>query len=150
MPEHQPYTDPAFGMSTWDDANGDWLFTLVFSSGKTASGSVRPEDRHLHLSSPEMKESRACIRWVQSNEPALKQYVADMMYAVAIDWHDPEWGPEPTKDEFRDKLALVGVQVLEDHRAFLVFNDADFFGGHAIVFSVGADGRLDEEPYLSG
>ena len=150
VPEHAPYVDPHFGASTWDDALGDWLFRVAFSSGRSAEGSIRPEDNSLHLSSPELEESRACVRWVQANEATLKQYVADKMYAGMLDWHDPEWGPPLTKDEFRDKLALVGVNVLEDHRAFLVFSDAGCFGGHAIVFSVGADGKLDEEPNLWG
>ena len=150
MPEHAPYVDPNFGTSTWDDACGDWQFPVVFQSGRKAEGSIRPEDNRLHLSSPELEESRACVRWVQGNEPALKQYVADTMYSTMLDWHDPDWGPPLTKDEFRDKVALVGVQVLEDHRAFLVFSDAECFGGHAIVFSVGVDGKLDEEPNLWG
>jgi len=149
LPEHEPYTDPNFGTATWDDARGDWLFTLVFPSGRTAEGSVRPEDNSLHLSSPELEESRACVRWVQANEPALRQYVADKMYELMLDWHDPEWGPPLSKDAFRDKVALVGVQVLEGHSALLVFSDAACFGGHAIVFSAKADGRLDE-PALWG
>jgi hypothetical protein len=72
------------------------------------------------------------------------------MYAGMLDWHDPEWGPPLTKEEFRDKLALLGVNVLEDHRASFVFSDAECFGGHAIVFSVGAEGRLDEQLDLWG
>ncbi len=150
MPKHEPYTDPHFGTATWDDVRGDWLFTVSFPSGRTAEGSIRPEDNSLHLSSPELEESRACIRWVQTNEPTLRQYVADQMYELMLDWHDPEWGPALSKEGFRDKLALVGVQVLEDHRAALIFDDADCFGGHAITFSVGADGKFDEEPYLWG
>ena len=150
MPKHEPYNDPSFGTATWDDARGDWLFTLVLPSGRSVEGSVRPEDNGLHLSSPELEESRSCVRWVQANEPALRQYVADKMYQLMLDWHDPEWGPALTKEEFRDKIALVGVLVLEDHRASLNFNDAECFGGHAITFSVGADGRLEDEPYLWG
>ncbi|WP_020470155.1 DUF2262 domain-containing protein [Zavarzinella formosa] len=151
MPEHEPFADPNVGTVRWDSDRGDWLFIVTFPSGRTAEGSVRPEDNSLHLSSPEMEESRACIHWVQSNEPALRQYVADKMYRLYLDsWHDPEHGPALTQEEFRDKLSLVGVQVLEDHRAFLVFSDAECFGGHAIVFSVGADGILDEEPDLWG
>jgi len=151
VPEHASYTDPNFGVATWDAKAGDWLFTVAFPSGRTAEGSVRPEDDSLHLSSPELEGSRACIRWVQANEPALRQYVADKMHGLYLNnWHDPECGPPLTQEEFRDKLALVGVQVLEDHRAFLVFSDAECFGGHAIVFSVGADGKLDEEPNLWG
>ena len=150
VPEHSPYVDAYFGASVWDDARGDWLLTVAFPSGRTAEGSIRPEDNRLHLSSPELEESRSCVRWVQANESVLNQYVADKMYAGMLDWHDPEWGPALTQDEFRDKLALVGVQVLEDHRASLIFSDAGCFGGHAIVFSVGADGKLDEEPNLWG
>jgi hypothetical protein len=150
LPEHLPYTDPDFGTATWDEAGGDWLFTVAFPSGRTAEGSIVPEDNSLHLSSPALAESRACVRWVRANEPALRQYVADKMYGLALDWHNDEWGPPLSKDEFRDKLALTGVQVLEDHRACLIFGDAGCFGGHAITFSVGADGRLDEEPYLWG
>jgi hypothetical protein len=150
MPEHDPYTDPIFGTATWDAADGDWLFTLVLPSGQAVEGCVRPEDNRLHLSSPELEESRACVRWVLANELALRQYVADQMYGMMLDWHQPEWGPPLTKEEFRDKIELVGVSVLEDHRASLNFNDAECFGGHAITFSVGADGRLEEKPYLWG
>jgi hypothetical protein len=39
---------------------------------------------------------------------------------------------------------------LEDHPAFPAVNDARCFGGHAIVFSVQADGRLDKVPDPSG
>jgi hypothetical protein len=67
-----------------------------------------------------------------------------------LDWHNKEWGSPLSKDEFRDKIALTGVQVLDDHRAVLLFSDAECFGGHTITFSVGADGRLDEDPYLWG
>jgi hypothetical protein len=81
---------------------------------------------------------------------ALKQYLADKMYAGMLDWHDPEWGPPLSKDEFRDKLAMLGVNVEEGHRAFLVFNDAECFGGHSFVFTVGADGQLDDEPDMWG
>jgi hypothetical protein len=150
LPKHEPCTDPILGTATWDDGRGDWLFALVLPSGRTVDGSVRPEDNHLHLSSPGLEESRACVRWVRDNEPALRQYVADKMYELMLDWHDPERGTALTKQEFRDKIVLVGVQVLEDHRASLIFNDAGCFGGHAITFSVGADGKLDEEPYLWG
>lgn len=72
------------------------------------------------------------------------------MFELMLDWHDPEWGPALTKKEFRDKVALTGVLVLEDHRASVLYSDADCFGGHAITFSVGADGEFDEEPYLWG
>ena len=150
MAEHTLYTDPQFGVATWDDARGDWLFTIVFPSGRTAKGTVRPEDNSLHLSSPELDESRACVRWVQANELTLKQYLADKTYEEMLDWHDPDWSPPMTKEEFRDKLALLGVNVLEDHRAFLIFSDAECFGGHALVFSVGADGKLDEDPQMWG
>jgi hypothetical protein len=150
LPEHEPYSDPDFGIATWDDARGDWLFTLTFPSGRTAEGGVRPEDNNLHLSSPELEESRACVRWVQANEPTIRQYVADKMYELMLDWHDPEWGPALSKDAFRDKLRLAHVSVLEDHRASLQFSDAECFGGHWITFSIGADGKLDEEPYLWG
>lgn len=150
MPKHEPYTDPNFGTATWDDARGDWLFTVVFPSGRTAKGRVRPEDNSLHLSSPALEESRECVRWVQSNEPVLRQYVADQMYELMLDWHNPEWGPALSRDEFRDKLSLAAVQVLEGHRASLFFDDAGCFGGHAIELSVGADGRLEEEPQLWG
>ncbi len=71
------------------------------------------------------------------------------MYDLMLDWHHAEWGPAASKDEFREKIALSSVWVGED-RASLLFNDAEFFGGHRITFSVGADGRLDEEPYLWG
>jgi hypothetical protein len=150
LPEHEPYTNPDFGRATWDDTRGEWVLTVAFPSGRTAEGSITPEDKTLHLSSPELEESRACVRWVRDNEPALRQYVAETMYELMLDWHHPEWGPALTKEEFRDKIALVAVQVLEDHRASLIFNDAECFGGHAITFSVGADGQLDEEPYLWG
>lgn len=150
MPEHAPYTDPNFGVATWDDSAGDWLFTVTFPSGRTAEGSIRPEDNTLHLSSPELKESRACVHWVQANEPTLRQYVADKMYQLMLDWHDPEWGSPLTHEEFYCKLVLLGVSVLEDHRASLQFSDAGCFGGHWITFSVGAGGKLDEEPNLWG
>jgi len=150
LPEHEPHSDPDFGTATWDDAHGEWRLTVVFPSGREAEGSITPEDKSLHLSAPALDESRACVRWVQANELALKQYLADKMYEGMLDWHDPEWGPPLTKDEFRDNLALRGVNVLEDHRAFLVFSDAECFGGHALVFSVGADGRMDEEPNMWG
>lgn len=151
MPEHTPYVDPSFGMSEWDDARGDWMFTVAFPLGRSAEGSIRPEYDSLHLSSPELGESRACIHWVQANEPALRQYVVDKMYRLYLNnWHDPAYGPPLTLEEFRDKLALVNVNVMEDHRAELHFSDAECFGGHWITFSVGADGKLDEEPYLWG
>jgi hypothetical protein len=73
------------------------------------------------------------------------------MYRLYLNnWHDPAYGPPLTQDEFRDNLAVVNVNVLEDHRAELQFSDAECFGGHWITFSVGADGKLDEEPYLWG
>jgi hypothetical protein len=150
LPKHKPYADPVLGTATWNDTRGDWEFSLILPSGRSVEGSVRPEDDRLHLSSPELDQSRACVRWVRDNEPALRQYVADQMYELMLDWHDPEWGPALSQNEFRDKVALVGVQVLEDHRASLIFSDAECFGGHAITFSVGADGKLDEEPYLWG
>src|SRR5947208_393490 len=117
LPEHQSYTDPILGTATWDDARGDWIFTVVLPSGRSVAASISPADDRVHLSSPELEESRSCIRWVRDNEVALQQYVADRMYELMLDWHDPEWGPALTKEEFRDKIALVGVQVLEDHRA---------------------------------
>jgi hypothetical protein len=150
LPEHKTYTDPTFGTATWDDVHGDWLFTLVLPSGRAVEGRVSPEDNRLHLSAPELEESRECVRWVRDNESALRQYVADKMYQMMLDWHNPEWGPPLTKEEFRDKIELVGVLVLEDQRAVVNFNDAECFGGHVITFSVGADGRYDEEPYLWG
>jgi hypothetical protein len=151
LPEHEPYTDPNIGAATWDDDRGEWLFTVVFPSGRIAEGSVRPEDDSLHLSSPDLEESRACVRWVRANEPVMRQYVADKMYRLYLNnWHNPESGPPLTQDEFRDRLALVNVNVLEDHRASLQFSDAECFGGHWITFSVGADGKLDEEPFLWG
>jgi hypothetical protein len=105
LPEHEAYTDPDFGMATWDDARGDWLFTVAFSSGRTAEGSIRPKDNGLHLSALELEESRECVRWVAANEPALRQYVADKTYQLMLDWHDPESGPPLTKEEFRNKAA---------------------------------------------
>jgi hypothetical protein len=150
LPEHQPYTDPNFGVATWDAKAGDWLFTVAFPSGRTADGSIRPMDDAFHLSAPELEESRACVRWVQAHEATLLRYVADKMYQLMLDWHDPDWGPPLTKEQFAEKLALVGVNVLEHHRASLQFSDAECFGGHWITFSVGADGKLDEEPYLWG
>lgn len=151
MADHAPYTDPRFGIATWDAKAGDWRFAVVFPSGRTADGSIRPEDNSLHLSSPELDESRACIHWVQANEPELRLYVANKMYSLyENNWHNPEYGPLLSKEEFIEKLSLASIQVLEDHRASLQFSDAECFGGHWITFSVGADGNLDEEPYLWG
>jgi hypothetical protein len=149
-PEHEPYTDPTLGTATWNAARREWLFALVLPSGRAVNGSITPADDRLPLASPELEKSRACIRWVRDNEPALRQHVADKMYQLMLDWHDPEWGPALTKEQFRDKIALEGVLVREDHRASLSFSDAECFGGHAITFSVGADGRLNDEPDLWG
>lgn len=151
MPEHTPHTDPGFGVATWDAKAGVWLFTVACLSGRTADGSIRPEDESLHLSPPQLDESRACVRWVQANEPALRRYVADKMYPLYFNnWHNPECGPPLTQEEFCEKIVLASISVLEDHRASLHFSDAGCFGGHWITFSVGADGELDEEPYLWG
>ena len=150
MPEHEPYNDSTLGFIIWNDAQGEWEATLAFPSGGNAKCTICPENCNLHLSAPELDESRACLRWVQAHEPVLRQYVADKMYELMLDWHDPEWGPPLTKEEFRDKIELGGVMVLEDHRASLNFTDAECFGGHAITFEVGADGKLDDEPYLWG
>jgi hypothetical protein len=95
---HEPYTDARFGTATWDNARGDWLFSLIFPSGRTADGCVRPADNCLHLSSPELEASRACVRWVQANELTLKQYVADKLYAAMLDGHNPDWGSPLTKE----------------------------------------------------
>ncbi len=150
VPTHEPYEDSVLGRAIWDEASGDWGFTLVVPSGLTIEGSIRPEDNALHLASPKLNDSRECVRWVRDHELALRQYVADQMYDMMLDWHNEEWGQPLSKDQFRDKITLVGVQVLEDHRASLIFSDAECFGGHAITFSVGADGKLNEEPYLWG
>ena len=82
MPEHAPYTDPGFGVATWDAKSGDWVFTVACASGRTADGSIRPEDDSLHLSSPELAKSKVCVRWVQANEAALREYVAEKMYPL--------------------------------------------------------------------
>lgn len=41
-------------------------------------------------------------------------------------------------------------QVLEEHRASVIYSDADCCGGHAITFGVGVDGRFDDKPELRG
>jgi hypothetical protein len=150
LPDHEPYADPALGTATWDDTRGEWRFTLVLPSGRVTKVTIVPANPQLHLSGPELEESRACVRWVRDNESALRQYVVEKMYQLMLDWHDPGWGPPLTRQEFRDKLALTGVLVLEDHRASVIFDDAQCFGGHAITFTVGVDGRLHDEPYLWG
>ena len=150
MAEHPPYVDPVLGTATWDDTRNQWELKLNLATGHQVEATITPEDNRMHLSSPEFEESIQCVRWVRDNELTLRQYVADSMYELMLDWHDPEWGPPLSKEQFRDKIALTGVLVLEDHRASIVFSDADCFGGHAITFSVGADGKFDDEPYLWG
>ena len=150
MPIHEPFDDPVLGRAMWDDGRNEWRFTLVLPSGHCVEGSINPEDNDLPLTAPTLAESRECVQWVRDNEILLRQYVADRMYPLMLDWHDEANGPPLSKDEFRENVALAGVQVLEDHRAALLFDDAGLFGGHTITFSVGADGRLDEEPYLWG
>lgn len=150
LPQHKPVLDPILGQATWDENQNSWCFTLVLPSGRMVARSLTPEDNGISLASPVFGESRECVRWVRDNELKLRQYVADQMYSLMLDWHDDSTGPTLSKEEFRENIAMRGVLVLEDHRASLLFDDAGLFGGHTITFSVGADGRLDEEPYLWG
>src|SRR5690242_4990720 len=73
MSSYPPYTDPVLGTSTWNQAQGEWQFTILLPSDRFVEASITPEDNRLHLSSPELAPSRECLRWVRDNEAVIMQ-----------------------------------------------------------------------------
>jgi hypothetical protein len=150
MPEHLPYEDPTLGTAVWDDAEGWWKVTVFLPSGQKVDVSVIADGNSAHLSSPDFNETMNCIRYIRDNESVLRQFVADEMYDLMLDWHDDDEGPALSKTEFRDKLTMMYVSVDEDHGASVFYNDAGCFGDNAIMFDMRADGQIVRAPFICG
>lgn len=54
-----------------------------------------------------------------------------------------------TEDQFRKRVSLKSLEALGSGMLTLCFGDDEMFGGHALLLTVGADGRL-WEPELFG
>ncbi len=151
MLAHEPFDDLVLGRVTWNGQHNEWRFTLTLSDGRAVNGAVVPEGNRLPLHRQGLGEIRDCVHWVRDNERAIRQYIADQMFPGWLSgWYDEEIDQIATKEEFREAITLAGISVLEDRRATLCYDDANLFGGHAIVLSVGADGRFDCPPSIWG
>jgi hypothetical protein len=65
-------------------------------------------------------------------------------------WYDEEIDEVTPPERFREAISLAGLTIMENRQALLCYNDANLFGGHAIVLSVGADGKFDYPPDILG
>jgi hypothetical protein len=128
----------------------EWQFTLVIAGRPAARGVVTPEDYRIPLHAQGLDEIRERVRWVRDNDQVIRQWIADRMFELMLDWHDDSTGPSPSKEEFRDKIALSGISIYEDRLPYLTYDDGDFFGGHSIVADLNANNQLKLDPYLFG
>jgi hypothetical protein len=123
---------------------------LLLPNGRTVGGAIVPENHRLPLSERALAEIRARICWLRDNEPAVRDFIAAKMFDGWLrNWYDQGIDPVTTRDQFRDRVWLAGLTVLED-RVALAYNYVQLFGGHAIVVTIASQGSFDGAPELWG
>jgi hypothetical protein len=151
MSVHEPIDDEILGRLTWDADMGTWQFEVGPIAGRSIPGTIRPDDDRQPLNDQGLDEIRTCVQWIRANEPAIRSYIASKMFNNwRSNWYDEDDDAVATIDGFRDAISLASVSILEDRKATLIYDDGDLFGGHAIVTTVGADGRFEHEPHIWG
>ncbi|HWG44882.1 MAG TPA: hypothetical protein VN688_19065, partial [Gemmataceae bacterium] len=99
---------------------------MKLPAGRAIPGTIVPEDRRRPLFEQGLDEIRDCVRWVRENEPTIRQYIADEMFEGWLNgWYDEEIDTITTKDEFHAAISLSGINILENCRASLCYNDAN-------------------------
>ena len=149
MPAHQSFDDPILGHVAWDDQRHGWQCHPILQSGKPIPCTIFPEDER--LTSKGLDELCRCVRWLQHNEPAVRERITAIMFQGWWEgWYDEEIDTVNTKEQFREAISLSGINVYEDWKADLIYNDGHLFGGHAIVLTIGPDGDFIYDPQIWG
>lgn len=143
--------DPVLGRVTRDAGRKHWLFNLLLPNGRMVPGVIVPEDDDAPPSEKALAHIRERIGWVRENEPAVRDHITKKMYYLWLrGWHDEQIDPATTRDQFRERIWLAALTCLEDRRLSLHYNDAQLFGGRAIVQWINSRGKLDGAPDLWG
>jgi hypothetical protein len=147
----EPFDDEVLGPVIWDSGKGEWRFSITLSNGRTVHGGIVPYDDRVPLQDQGLNEIRDSVRWVRDNEPAIRASITERMFeGWKATWYDEEVDEITTPAEFREAISLRGISVLEDRKPTLYYDDANLFGGHAIVLSLNAQREIEHGPNIWG
>ena len=141
--------DPVLGRVTPDAARNHWLFNLLLPNGRMVPGVIVPDDDGSPPSAETLARVRERVGWVRDNEPAVRDHITKKMYDLWVrGWCQEQGDPITTRDQFRERIWLASLTILEGRRLSLHYNDAHLFGGHALIQSINSRGKFDGAPDL--
>lgn len=144
----QPDTvyDPTFGLLTWSDEGG-WVGQVDLTPGHTIEVIVdKWDDRELDLPAA-LAFARVSLGRIQSDEAAVRQAIADKLYARFNEtWSQ---GQPLTVSEFIGRLRLSSAGFQPDGSAVLYYNDGRLFAGHLVLVELRTDGSFGDA-FLAG
>ena len=141
------FDDPDLGRLSRVPATDSWRFALLLPNGRTVPGA-------LECPRPELQSTLLQIRprliWLRDNEQAAREYIAGKMHGMwQRRWYDPHFHAPTPRDEFRDRIWLAGLFVI-DRLIQLHYNDAAFFGGKTLVLELRNVATFGGAPDLVG
>src|SRR5262245_38139135 len=146
----EPVQDPLLGPLTWDADRGWWTFDAGPIGGRSVEALIIPDPTWEPMSEASRSRIRACLDWVQANEPAIQSHIGADMF----DWWCGSYAQEEdevsTPEEFAAAIELEGITFAADGLARLVYDDANLVGGHGIWLSVGPTGEFSDGPDITG
>jgi hypothetical protein len=125
-----------------------WNATLNWWSGRAEIAPGHLIDLHVQAANePDALRSvveRASPAWdrLRAAEPSVRAGIAGQMVDAHNDFCNPE--DEVTTEQFASRLRLLSVLFEAAGSVELCYDDGMLFGGHWIVVSIGADGRVGE------
>ena len=130
LADPESFDDDTLGRVKWDPAHQWWCFEAGPIGDRPIRGKIIREAERSALDSEWLEPIRAAVRWIRTNEPAIRDAIADKMF----DWwkkasYDEEIDAVSTKEGFRDTITLDGVNFYEDRKAELFYGDHNLVGG---------------------
>lgn len=147
---HDSFDDAELGRVAWDSDGLSWDFEIAMADGRRIAATYDPSDYRLPPAEQGWYGIKACVRWLQENESAARDYLADrLFYGWMEDWRDEDHDVN-TIEEFRQKLTIGFVNFGEDQEARLNYEDGNLFGGHCFCVHVNDKGEYIGDPDMFG
>ncbi len=143
--------DPVLGRVVADAARAHWVFNLLLPNGRMVPAVIVPEDDGVLPSETMLARVRERIGWLRDNEPAVRDHITKKMHDLWLrGWCHEQGEARTTRDQFRERIWLATLTILEGRRLSLRYNDGQLFGGQYLVQSINPRGKFDGAPDLCG
>ena len=151
MSKFEPINDPVLGLLEWNAESSQWKTQLQLPTGALFECSIHPDDHRIPLQLQGLEQIRSTIQWLRNNEPELRGRIAAAMFDWWLEgWYDEEIDTVTSKQEFAETISLAAVDVYEDLKHHVHYDDGDMIGGHGIILTIDSNGTITDGPNIWG